>query len=266
MQKLSGKKIVITGASSGIGEATAREAARAGATVILLARNIEKLEKIAEEIRAENGKAYCFSVDVSDYKKVIETAEELKKQYGIPDVLINNAGFGQWKFIEETSYEEVSQFMAVPYFGAFYMTKAFLPDLKKENNGQIINMTSYAGFIPFSGATAYIAARKAMIGFHEALSADLLKTGIKCSLAYFAKVNSTYWKHNQGSEERLPKSQVLIPTITPEKAAKAIVKGIVNRKTYIHTPFMINVINLMLRYLPRISKFIILKTGYYPKK
>ena len=261
-KSLDNKTVLITGASSGIGAATAIEFAKFGAIVLLVARNQSKLEKIKFEIQDLGGKAKVYVSDISDYKSVEKLANEIISDVGTPDILINNAGKGIWKYINETSYDEVGEMMAVPYFGAFYITKVFLPDMLERNTGHIVNMTSYAGFIAFSGATAYIAARTAMIGFHNALSADLYRTGINTSLAYFAKVTSDYWENNPGSEERLPTSQKLIPIITPEKAAKAIVKGVLKRKRKIATPFMIFVMNILIRYLPAVSRFIIHETGY----
>ena len=262
---LTNKKVLITGASSGIGAATAKEFAKAGAEVLLVARNETKLKKVADEIISSGGKAIYFPADVSDFKVVQNLAKKVISATGIPDILINNAGQGIWKFMDETAYEEVSEMMAVPYFAAFYVTKAFLPEMLKRNTGHIVNMTSYAGFIAFSGATAYITARTAMIGFHNALTADLHKSNIKTSLAYFAKVTSDYWKNNPGSEERLPTSQALIPVITPEKAARAIVIGVQKNKRKIATPFMIFVMNGLIRYFPAVTKFIINKTGYRKK-
>jgi short-subunit dehydrogenase len=259
---LRNKSVLITGASSGIGAATAKEFAKAGSIVLLVARNEEKLKKLVEEISQSGGKTEYFTADVSDFNAVQQLAKKIKSEIGIPDILINNAGKGIWKFIEETKYEEVSEMMAVPYFASFYMTKAFLPDMQKRNSGHIVNMTSYAGFIAFSGATAYIAARTAMIGFHNALAADLQGTKIKTSLAYFAKVTSDYWQNNPGSEERLPTSQVLIPVISSEKAACAIVKGVQKGKRKIAAPFMIFVMNLVIRYMPGVARLIINKTGY----
>lgn len=265
-KSLVNKRVLITGASSGIGAATAVEFAKAGAEVILVARNEKKLETLAADIISKGGKSFFFAVDVSDYKAVQKLGEEVIKIVGVPDILINNAGQGIWKFVDETSFEEVSEMMAVPYFAAFYVTKVFLPAMQKRNSGHIVNMTSYAGFIAFSGATAYIAARNAMIGFHNALTADLYKTNIKTSLAYFAKVTSNYWENNPGSEERLPTSQVLIPLITPEKAAKAIVKGVQKEKRKIATPFMIFVMNGLIRYLPSVTRLIINSTGFHKKQ
>ncbi len=259
---MNNKIILITGASSGIGAATAKEFGKAGAKVILVARNEKKLEKVKSEINSGGGQSIYFSADISDFKQVQNLAEKVEKEVGIPDVIINNAGQGIWKFMDETTYEEVSEMMAVPYFAAFYVTKAFLPAMQKRNSGHIVNMTSYAGFIAFSGATAYIAARTAMVGFHNALSADLYGSNIRTSLAYFAKVESDYWQNNPGSEERLPTSQRLIPVISVEKAARAIVKGVQKNKRKIATPFMIFVMNGLIRYLPFVTRLIMDKTGF----
>lgn len=264
--QLKNKIVLITGASSGIGEETAIVFAKAGASVILIARNSDKLIQLASSITKYGGIAFTYPLDISDYKQVIEQTTIIKKEIGIPDIIINNAGAGIWKHTEDTEWEEISAFMAVPYFGAFYMTKAFLPEMLERKSGHIVNMTSYAGFIPFSGATAYIVARKAMIGFHEALSADLYKTGIKCSLAYFAKVTSSYWENNLGSEEKLPRSQALIPIITPEIAAKSILNGVIKGRKHIYSPFLIAIFNFLIQYTPFITRIIIYKTGFKRKK
>jgi len=262
---LENKIVLITGASSGIGAATAKEFAKNGAIVLLVARNEINLKKVTDYIIKNGGKANYFIADVSDYNLVQQLAEKVKTEVGVPDIIINNAGHGKWKFMDETDYEEVSEIMAVPYFASFYMTKAFLPEMQKRNSGHIVNMTSIAGFIAFSGATAYIAARTAMIGFHNALAADLYGTKIKTSLVYFAKVKSDYWQNNPGSEERLPKSQSLIPVITTEKAAKVIVKGVRKGKRKIATPLMLFVMIFFIRYMPGITRFIMNKTGYKKK-
>jgi len=260
--KVDQKIILISGASSGIGAATAKELASRGAFVILVARNVEKLKVQAEQIVQNGGKAVYFSADLSVPEEVKQLASRVKTEIGIPDVLINNAGQGRWKFMDETEYGEVSKMMAVPYYGAFYLTKAFLPEMLDRNSGFIVNMTSYAGFIAFSGATAYIAARTAMVGFHHALTADLYGTGVKTSLAYFAKVTSDYWENNPGSEERLPTSQALIPIITPQRAARAMAKGLEKERKKIRTPFMIVVMDFLIRYFPRLTRWLINKTGY----
>jgi short-subunit dehydrogenase len=262
---IKNKLVLITGASSGIGEETARLFAKAGAKVILIARNLDKINELASIIKNNGGIAYPISLDISNYIEVIEKTAYIKKEIGVPDIIINNAGSGIWKSTEDTKWEDISNFMAVPYFGAFYMVKAFINEMLERKRGHIVNMTSYAGFIQFSGATAYIVARKAMIGFHEALSADLYKTGIKCSLAYFAKVTSSYWENNPGSEEKLPGAQSLIRVISPQRAAKALLNGVIHRKKHIYTPPIIALFNLLIRFTPFITRWLIYSTGYKRK-
>lgn len=238
---MNGQIILITGASSGIGSETAKQFAAMGAHVLLLARNAGRLNQIAKDIEANSGKADVFSVDVGDWKAVKLLAEQIKIEIGVPDIIINNAGGGKWRFVEETEYQDAIDMISAPYLGAFFITKAFLPDFLKRNAGHIVNVTSFAAVIPFSGATGYIASRKAMIGFHEALTADLYGTNIKTSLVYFAKVDSSFWEHNPGSEERLPLAQKMIPVISTERAAQTIVDGVLKGKKKITAPMMIKV-------------------------
>jgi short-subunit dehydrogenase len=101
-----------------------------------------------------------------------------------------------------------------------------------------------------------------MIGFHEALTADLYGTHIKTSLVYFAKVESTFWDHNPGSEERLPAAQRMIPVISTERAAQTIVKGVLKGKKKITAPLMIRVIEALTYFFPFITRLIMDKTGY----
>lgn len=260
------KIVLITGASSGIGAATAKEFAKTGALVLLVARNETKLKGVVDEITEHGGKAKYYTADVSDYKRVQELAAQVENELGVPDILINNAGKGAWKFIDETSYEELAETMAVPYFASFYMVKTFLPKMQKRDSGHIVNMTSIAGYTAFPGATAYIASRTAMVGFHNALAADLYGSKIKTSLCYFAKVTSDYWQNNPGSEERLPSSQRLIPIISSDKTAKVIVHGIEKGKRIITAPFMSHAMNFVMRYFPGITRLIMNKTGYKKNK
>lgn len=264
-KNMEGKIVLITGASSGIGAETAKKIASLKAKVLLLARDENRLINVLETIRNNKGDAEIFPIDVGDFKAVAALAKRIISGIGVPDIIFNNAGGGKWRFIEETEYQDAIEMIKAPYFGAFFITKAFMPELLKRNSGHIVNMTSFAAMTPFSGAVSYIASRKAMVGFHEALTADLYGTGIKTSLAYFAKVQSSFWEHNPGSEERLPLAQKYIPIITPEKAANVIVDGILKGKKEITAPVMIKVI-LFLKYLnPFVTRYILDKTGYKRK-
>lgn len=259
---MNSKLILITGASSGIGAEMAKQFAQQGHTLLLIARNQQALEKVSSEIKQLGGQAYYYPADVGEYEQVKVTSDTIKKVHGIPDVIINNAGSGLWRFIEETKYEEILSNIKVPYLAAAYITKAFMSEILERNSGHIVNMTSIAAKMPFSGATTYIASRKAMIGLHEALTMDLHGTGIKTSLSYFAKVESSFWKNNPGSEERVPASQKLIPIISTEKAAKAVVTGVTKGRHDITAPFMIRILLFLNWLTPPITKIIMHATGY----
>lgn len=267
MKNLNNKIVLITGASSGIGAETAKEFAKLGTTVLLLARTESNLKKVANEIIENGGKAKIYPCDVGKYEQVKVVTDKIKHEVGIPDVIFNNAGGGKWRFVEETEYEEAVEMISAPYLGAFFITKAFMPEMLKKKSGHIVNMSTFAAIMPFAGATGYIAARKAMIGFHEALTYDLHQTNIKTSLSYFAEVDSPFWEHNPGSRERLPGvGQKLIPVITDKQAAKVIVKGILKNKKIITAPFMIKVVEFMKFINPIGTRWLLRKTGYKRRK
>jgi len=260
---LNNSLVLITGASSGIGAATARAAARHGARLILLARSADKLDRLVDEINQSSGRAYAFAVDLTDPLAVESVARRITAEIGLPDIIINNAGVGRWLFTDETPMAEAANMIAAPYLAAFYTTRTFLPEMLKRNSGVVVNMTSIAGHMAWPGATAYTAGRWAMRGFNEGLRADLYGTRVRSVLVTFAKVQSDYWAHNHGSEERVPASQKMIPTLTTEQAADAIVRGLERNQSHVIAPLMLGVI-LTLNYLfPYITRWLLATTGYH---
>ena len=250
MKKLSDKLVLITGASSGIGAETAKVISSKNATVILLARNIEKLEQVSTQIKQQGGKSYHYAVDLSNNEQVASIALRIKKEVGIPDIIINNAGAGRWLTIEETSDEELQQMIALPYLAAFYITRAFISEMKTRGSGHIINLTSDASFLPKGMALSYSAARYALRGFSEGLRGYLLASGINVSLAVFGKVESSYWKNNSGSEKRIPISTPFMPTLTTNQVAKYIVEIIEKNKRILIKPRIFKILFWSFRHWP----------------
>jgi short-subunit dehydrogenase len=260
--KVRGSLVLITGASSGIGAATAKAIARTGGRVVLLARTQAALQKVATDITATGGEAKPYQIDLTDAEAVAKVAKTITAQIGTPDILVNNAGAGRWLFADETDPAEAVEMMAAPYFAAFYVTRAFLPDMLRRGSGHIVNITSPASRIVWPGATAYTAARWAMRGFTEALRSDLRGSGLRVTLAVLGKVSSAYWEHNPGSEERLPKIAKLIPTLTPEQAATAIVRGVERDAREIVTPLMLRLICMQHSFSPRLVEWMMNITGW----
>lgn len=259
---IHGKTVVITGASSGIGAATAKAMASCGARLALLARNQEALQNIASKICAIGRKARPYPVDLSNAEAVAKVARTITADLGVPDILVNNAGAGCFRFIEETSPEEAVAMMAAPYFAAFNVTRTFLPDMMKRGTGCIANITSPASRIVWPGATAYTAARWAMRGFTKALRADLAHTNISVSLIVPPKVSSGYWEHNPGSEERLPKIAKILPTISPERAAQGILAAIEKEAREYVFPLRLKLVYGLDAVSPRLVEWLVKVTGY----
>ena len=255
---------IITGASSGIGEATAYALAKQGAHVVLLARNKQNLDRVEQKIIASGGKASAYPVDLTQAPAVTQIVNAIVQEVGVPDILINNAGSGQWKHTEETSSQEAIDMMATPYFAAFNITHACLPHMLKQNWGFIVNVTSTAAYFAVAGATTYTTARWAMRGFNEALRADLHSTDIRVMLMAPGKVNTPYFENNPNSENRVPKIATLkpfFPILTPEQVANAIVKGILKNKREVIIPFFMKLTVCLARIFPRPIEWLIIQTG-----
>ena len=231
--RIGGKSVLVTGASSGIGAATAIALARRGAHLLLVARNADKLRTVADTIRSAGGQAELFPADLSDSTVVERMANEVRNSAGTPDILVNNAGAGRWLSVVETSPQEARRMIELPYLAAFYVTRAFLPEMLARRSGSIVNVTSVASYMVWPNAAGYIAARQALKGFTNALRTEVEKSGISVSLVILGPVESSYWEHNPGSRERVPKG---IKAITTEEAAETIVAAIERGKRSITRP------------------------------
>lgn len=149
MGSLDGKTIIVTGASSGFGEAIALACAEAGANVSLVARRKELLDSVAEAARAIGGQALVCPADVSDDEQIRAALEKTRAQFGPIDVLVNNAGLNHTeRSIADTSAEQWRELLDVNLTSAFVFTKAVLPEMKERGDGLIINLASRAGMYP----------------------------------------------------------------------------------------------------------------------
>jgi len=256
------KVVLVTGASSGIGAATARAMAKAGGRVALLARSKELLDQVAAEINSAGGNARGYPVDLADADAVAMVAKQITEELGTPDIIINNAGAGKWLFVDETTPAQAVQMMAVPYFATFNVTHAFLPAMLKRNSGHFVFISSVGSRFVWPGATAYIAARWAVRGFSEALRADLDGTGIGVTLYESGVVTSEYWKHNPGSRERVPKIAKMVPDVTPEQVANAIVAAVERNRRHVVIPFMMKMTCWNHALFPWAVQWLMTKTGY----
>ena len=261
MISIAGRLVLVTGASSGIGAAAARAMAHKGARVILVARTQSALDVVAAEIRAAGGDARVYALDLADAAAVCRTAETIQRENGVPDILVNNAGAGRWLWIDETSPEEAVQMMAVPYFGAFFITSALLPGMLRRGRGHVVNITTPVAFVAWAGATGYAAARWAMRGFNEALRAELRNTGVTVTLVTPGLVETSYFAHNPGGQHRVPGIAKLFRTLTPDDVGTAIVTAVEKERRYVFLPPLLGLVVKLHRLLPGLVEWIVFKSG-----
>jgi len=257
---LKDKLMLITGASSGIGAATARAAAMRKVRLALVARSESKLAGVAAEARdLSQTPVFYRAVDLSDPQQVAALAGEIFSQLGTPDIVLNNAGAGRWLSLIETEPAAVAEMMAAPYFAAFYVTHAFLPAMLARGSGTCVFMNSVASRLVWPGAAAYTASRWAVRGLFEAVRAETTGTGVKAAMVTFAKVQSDYWANNPGSEERLPKAQAAIPVLSVAQAATAILQGLESDRERIVEPFMLRLVLSWAHWFPGASRKMMLQ-------
>lgn len=225
------KLVVVTGASSGIGAATARRFAQRGARVVMLARRQERLGALADEI---GGAAYA--VDLADADATSKVCAQILADEGTPDVVLNNAGAGRFLSIEQTSFAEAERQIQVPYLAAFRVTRAFIEPMLARGSGVVFQINTPAAIVPWPGAVGYSAARFAMRGFTEALRQDLWQTGVQVGALYPTRVSSDYFEVNPGARDRIPTAEALVGAMTPDQVAAAVEKAVIyrpNQDTYV---------------------------------
>jgi uncharacterized protein len=230
---LSGKVVLTTGASSGIGAAIAREAAARGAVSILVGRNAERLTEVTQSIAAQGGTSKAYVANLTTAREVDDLQARVAAEVGTPDVLFNNAGSGRWAYLEDCSYPEIDEIMASPLYAALYVTRAFLPHMLERGTGAIANVTFIGAFLPWPGATGCTAVRWGMRGFHEALRADLKGTGVSATLIATSAVATSYWATNR---TRMPAQPSWIPILKPEDVAPAALEAAIGRKPVLILP------------------------------
>jgi len=257
------KTALITGASSGIGEALAKALAARGAHIALLARTASALEKVAGEIRANGGAASIYPVDAGDWRALEIITPHILAELGPPDVLINSAGAGRWLFTEETEPEEAISMMNAPYFAAFFTTRAFLPAMLARRSGVIVNINSPVTRIVWPGAAGYAAARGALQTYTNALRADLYGTGLHVLSVVCGEVKTPYFTTNPGTLERAPWiGRKLIPALTAQQVAAATLHALEHRQREIVLPFMLRVFYALHYLAPRFIEWLAIFSGH----
>jgi NAD(P)-dependent dehydrogenase (short-subunit alcohol dehydrogenase family) len=228
---VDGKVILITGGSSGIGEAAARKIAGAGGEVVLVARTLEKLEKVADDIRASGGSAHVYPCDLSDTDAIATMADKVLADLGRVDILINNAGRSIRRSLE-LSYDRIHDYqrtMQLNYLGAVQLILKFVPGMRERGFGQIINLSSAGVQMRAPRFGAYIASKAALDTLCDSLQAETVTDGVRFTTVHMALVKTPMISPTKVYER--------FPALTPNQAAGVLADAIVHRPRRVSPPF-----------------------------
>lgn len=212
--RLSGAVVVVTGASSGFGELTARRFARAGSSVVLAARRIDRLEALAAQIGDSGGTALPIGLDVALWDSIHALRDAVAERLGRCDVLVNNAGIPGGGRFENLSEQQMDRVMTVNALGVMRCTKAFLPMMLERGSGHIVNVASLAGRFAGPGSSMYSASKHAVVAFGESLYYELEPKGILVT-----SVNPGFARTEGFPMTGVPPALVM----NPDRVARAIV-------------------------------------------
>jgi NADP-dependent 3-hydroxy acid dehydrogenase YdfG len=218
MQDLTGKVAVITGASSGIGEATARLLVEEGVSVVLAARRKERIDALVEEL---GDAAIAITADVADQQQVGALFDEVRERFGGLDLLFNNAGVGINGAFADSKAEDWKTQVDANLYGVFNCTHAAIPLLKGREGAMISSVSSVGGRYGIAGWSVYNATKFAVVGFHDALRKELGPEGIRVSVIEPGAV-WTEWGHNV-PEEAMRERRETVDALTAEDVAQALV-------------------------------------------
>ncbi len=224
--EVKAKVVVVTGASSGIGEATAREFAREGARVILAARRVDRLEALAQEINSmgTGAEALVVQADLSKLENIKSLITKTLDKYGRIDVLVNNAGFGRLDWLENLDpAKDIQGQFDVNVLGVIQTTRQALPVMIKQRSGHIINMCSMAGLVATPTYTIYAACKHAVHGFSEALRREVKPWGIDVSMIYPGGVTTEFGQH-AGIKRKTGATTPRFLLLTAEQVGQAVVQ------------------------------------------
>jgi NAD(P)-dependent dehydrogenase (short-subunit alcohol dehydrogenase family) len=227
--KVKERVVVVTGGSSGIGHATALKLADAGATVVIVARDPEKLEATRKQIVDAGGKCFTYSCDLADMTAIEGTAGRILADHGGVDYLINNAGRSIRRAVLNSldRFHDFERTMQLNYFGAVKLILAFLPEMVARRRGHIINISSIGVLSRAPRFSAYVASKSALDAFTECAASEFLDKGI-----HVTNINMPLVRTPMIAPTKMYEN---VPTLSPEEAAGLVVEAIVHRPVRIAT-------------------------------
>ncbi len=258
-RKISGKSILITGASSGIGWHLAIQLAAAGAKVVLCARRAERLTQLADQIRAAGGTAVAFPGDVADQQYRQQLIQRCEQDLGGLDILINNAGIGAMGRFDEATPERMRHIFEVNFFALAELIRISLPMLKRGNDPVIVNISSVLGHRGAPLKSEYSASKFAVHGFSDSIRAELSSDGVEVLLVSPSTTDSEFF--DASIEDQTDKDWKKRGAMSPEIVASKTIRAIRKRRHEIILTFGGRILVWLDRLIPGLANRLMAKFG-----
>jgi uncharacterized protein len=246
---LKDRIVLITGASSGIGALVAQHLADKGAIPILTARSRDKMLELSSSIRGEHA---VYEMDVTSAEQVDAVVSQVLAKYGKIDVLLNNAGFGEFIPFAKAPLDHFERMMDVNYMGTVRCAHAVLPSMLEKGNGHIVNVASIAGKIATAKSTGYSATKHAVLGLTNALRQELRGTGVAVSAVNPGPIDTPFF--DRADPQGTYVNNIRWMLMQPEQVARTIVSVIEKRTPEVDLPWTASVGVRFMRIFPRISE------------
>jgi len=249
-----GKVLLITGAADGIGKATALKAAAAGARVLVVDRDQEKLDRLRKETAARGWTVFFYCADLTEGEQIDRLAETVLREHGAVDILVNNAGHSIRRAIEH-SYDRLHDFerlMRLNYFGALHLTLRLLPVMQGRARGHVVNISSLGVLSNAPRFSAYVASKAALDAFARCAGAEFAESGIDFTTVYMPLVRTAMTAPTEVYHQ--------VPMLSADEAANLVARALIERPVHLSTRVGVFA-QLMHMLLPRLSQAI-LSVGY----
>jgi short-subunit dehydrogenase len=248
---------IITGASSGIGQAAAIRLASEGYLVVLAARRLDRLQAAADRIREAGGEALVIQTDISDPDQIQNLVDQTIEKAGRIDLLVNNAGYGRLLWLDEQKLVgEIDQQIQVNLTGAIQLTRAALPVMLEQKSGQILFVSSISGFVGVPTYSIYTATKYGLRGFIESLRREVSGSGVTVTGIYPGAVETEFDQHAgvQWETTRVTPDWLIM---TPEQVAGEILRAVKKRRRRIITPAVMILPILVNAHFPRLLDWVL---------
>lgn len=253
---LSGRVVLITGASSGLGEEIAYEAVKSGAQVILCARRMDRLKHVATKCRelSNNEKIHMYPLDLSSEESIKSCLDKVKRDVGKIDILVNNAGVGLFAPFLDITKEQTVQMMEVNVLGMISLTKRVAKTMMKSHSGHIIIVASQAAKMSTPKSSVYSATKFAALGYANALRLELKPYNVFVTTVNPGPIKTEFFDHADPTGTYLASVGSL--ALEPSKLAKKIVKSMWKKKREINTPTVMSLGSIGYQLFPRTGDFL----------